>query len=73
MADKKISTRKGITGAITVVVAFGVAIGAQALAKAAGIELPEATQGQITVALTAGVSGLLTGALNWWKHRKTKT
>jgi hypothetical protein len=72
MADKSISTRKGLTGAVTVAVAFAVAAGAQALGKACGVDLPEQTQGQIAVALTAGVSGLLTGVLNWWKHRGKK-
>jgi hypothetical protein len=66
----KISVTKGVKSLATVLVSYGVAAGAAAIANACGIEIPKDTQAQIVVAVTAGLSGAITGALNWWKHRK---
>jgi len=66
----KISVKKGGVSLVTVLISYAVAVGANALAKVAGIDIPEDTQAQVTVAVTATVSGLITGALNFWKHRK---
>ena len=66
----KISVKKGGISLITVLVSYAVAVGAGALAKAVGVDIPADSQTQITVAITAGLSGLITGGLNWLKHKK---
>jgi len=66
----KISVKKGGISLITVLVSYAVAVGAGALAKVIGVDIPADTQTQITVAITAGVTGLITGGLNWFKHKK---
>jgi len=68
----KISIKKGASSLVTVLVSYGVAAGATAIAGACGIEIPKDTQAQIVVGITAGLSGAITGALNWLKHRKDK-
>lgn len=66
----KISIQKGVKSLATVLITYGVAVGATALSSAIGIDIPEETRTQIVIAVTAGLSGVVTGALNWWKHRK---
>lgn len=66
----KISVQKGLKSLATVLISYGVAAGAAALSSAVGIDIPEETRAQIVIAVTAGLSGVVTGALNWWKHRK---
>jgi len=68
----KISVKKGGISLITVLVSYAVAVGAGALAKAVGVDIPADTQTQITVVITAGVTGLITGGLNWFKHKGDK-
>jgi hypothetical protein len=68
----KISVQKGSMSCLSVLIGFGVAIGAEALTKAAGIDIPVVTRDQATVAITAAVAGSITGGLNWLKHRKDK-
>lgn len=70
--SKTISVKKGSIGLVAVLVGYGVAAGAQAIAKATGIDIPLATQEQCTLAVTAAVSGLIIGGLNWLKHRGDK-
>lgn len=65
----KISIKKGSMSSITVLVGFLVAVGADALAKSFNIDVPVLTQDQATIAITAGVAGLITGVMNWLKHR----
>lgn len=69
----KISVKKGSIGLVSVLVGYGVALGASAIASATGIDIPLATQEQCTIALTAAVSGLIIGGLNWLKHRPKKS
>ena len=66
----KISAKKGGLSLVTVLVSYAVAVGAGALAKAVGVDIPSDTQAQITVVITAGLTGLITGGLNFFKHRK---
>lgn len=66
----KISIQKGSMSSLAVLVGFLVAVGADALAKTAGVDIPVLTQDQATVAITAAVAGLITGGMNWLKHRK---
>lgn len=66
----KISTQKGVNALVTVFVSYGVAAGAAAIATACGIDIPQDMQNRIVLVTTAGLSGVITGALNWWKHRK---
>ena len=68
----KISVQKGATSLVTVLVSYCVAAGATAVAGACGIEIPKEMQSQIVIGVTAGLSGAITGALNWLKHRKDK-
>jgi len=68
----KISIQKGANSVLTVLVSYGVAVGAATIAGACGIDIPKDTQAQIVVGITAGLSGAITGALNWFKHRKDK-
>jgi len=66
----KISVQKGSMSLLTVLIAFGVATGCSAIAAATGIDIPLITRDQAVVAITAGLSGLITGGLNYLKHRK---
>jgi hypothetical protein len=66
----QISIKKGGMSIVTVLVSYGVAVAAGALAKAVGVDIPADSQTQITVAITAGLTGLITGGLNWLKHKK---
>jgi len=68
----KISLQKGAKSLVTVLVSYGVAAGATAIATTCGIDIPKETQAQIVVGVTAALSGVITGALNWLKHRKDK-
>ncbi|CAK0779557.1 hypothetical protein CCP2SC5_920001 [Azospirillaceae bacterium] len=68
----KISVQKGANSLLTVVVSYGMALGAAALVNVCGIDIPKDTQTQIVVCVTAGLSGAITGTLNWLKHRKNK-
>lgn len=68
----KISVQKGSMSMLSVLIGFAVAVGAEALAKAVGIDVPVVTRDQATVAITAAVAGAITGGLNWLKHRKDK-
>jgi uncharacterized membrane protein len=68
----KISVQKGSMSMLSVLIGFAVAVGAEALAKAVGVDIPVVTQEQATVAITAAVAGVITGGLNWWKHRSDK-
>lgn len=65
----KISVKKGGIGLVSVLVGYGVAAAASAVAAATGIDIPAVTQEQATVAITAAVSGVIIGGLNWWKHK----
>lgn len=66
----KISLQKGSMSFLTVIISYGVAAGATALAGVVGVTLSADSQAQITLAVTAGLTGLITGGLNWLKHRK---
>jgi len=66
----EISLKKGGFSFLTVLISYGVAAGASALAKAVGVDLSADSQTQITLAVTAGLTGIITGGLNWLKHRK---
>lgn len=66
----KISVQKGSMSLLTVLIAYSVACGASAIAAATGIDIPVIQRDQAVVAITAGLSGLITGGLNWLKHRK---
>jgi hypothetical protein len=66
----KISVKKGSATALNVIVSAVVAWGAVKAAQALGITIDAANQAQITVAITAGISGAIAGALNFWKHRR---
>lgn len=68
----KISIQKGTKSMLTVLVCYGVAAGATAIAGVCGIDIPKEMQAQIVVGVTAGLTGAITGALNWLKHRKDK-
>lgn len=72
MANVKISAKKAGISLVTVLAGFVVAVGANAAAKASGIELTADQQSQAAVAITAAVTGLATGVMNWWKHRPRK-
>jgi uncharacterized membrane protein len=69
-ASKVISAQKGATSFLTVLVSYAVTVGAQALAKAVGVDVPAEMQAQVTVAVTAGIAGVITAGLNWLKHSK---
>ena len=71
-AKAKISVQKGSMSFLSVLIGFGVAVGAEALTKMMGIDVPVVTRDQATVAITAAVAGAITGGLNWWKHRLDK-
>jgi hypothetical protein len=68
----KISVKKGLMSVLTVVVSYGVSAGAAAIAGACGIDIPKEMQDKLVVTATAGLTGAITGALNWLKHRKDK-
>lgn len=62
----KKNAEKAGAGAIVTAVATSLVATAVALAKARGIEIDGLVQG----AAVAAVSGVILGALNWFKHRK---
>jgi hypothetical protein len=66
----KISVVKGGMNLLVVLVSYLVSIGATSLTTACGIDVPLVTKDQATVAIVAGLSSVLTGGLNWWKHRR---
>jgi hypothetical protein len=66
-----ISIKKGAIQLVTVAITYGISIGAATLAKSVGVELTADQQGQLIIAATATLTGLVTAGLNWWKHRKT--
>ena len=69
----KISLQKGSMTFLTVVVSYGVSLLAAALANhGAAVAMPADTQIQLTVAATAVLTGVITGAINWWKHKGDK-
>jgi hypothetical protein len=68
----RISVTKGLKSILTVAVSYGVSAGAAAIADAIGIEIPQDMQDKIILTATAGLSGLITGALNWLKHKNDK-
>jgi hypothetical protein len=68
----KISVQKGSMSFLAVLIGFAVAVGAEALTKAVGIDVPLVTRDQATVAITAAVAGAITGGLNWLKHKRDK-
>lgn len=65
----KISVKKGGISVGSVLVSYIVAWASTAAAKAAGIEISADQQAQLTAAIVAGLTGLITGGMNWFKHR----
>ena len=66
----KISIQKGSVTALNVVVSYLVSALSVWASKKLGASFDDNMQLQLTVAGTALITGAITGALNWWKHRQ---
>lgn len=66
--SKKISTKKAGLTFLNVIVSYSVSYLALYLTQKVGLSLTDDQQGQIVIAVTAGLSGAIAGLINWGKH-----
>lgn len=61
------NVEKGVNSTVIVAISSVLAIAAQQGAKQLGMDIDSA---QMTVIITAGLSGIIAAAQNWFTHRK---
>jgi hypothetical protein len=68
--NTKISVVKGTETALIAIVSCGVSLASVYIAKKSGITMTAEIQASAITAVTAVLTGLITGIRNFWTHRK---